>query len=262
MDLGLTDKSVLVMASGSGIGKGIAREFAREGSNVMLFDISEDALKTAQAEIGEETGRKPAYTVGSILNPADIARVVENTESEFDPIFALVNNTGGPPPGGFVAFDDDAWQDAFELTLLGYVRTIRAVLPSMEKGGGGRIVMNTSSSIKRVIDNLILSNVMRTGIMGLSKSIAREFGPKNILVNCVGPGKIDTPRVGVIDGNKAKRIGVSVEELQRAEKAEIPLGRYGTTDEFARYVVWLCSEANTYVSGQSMLIDGASIAAY
>jgi 3-oxoacyl-[acyl-carrier protein] reductase len=262
MDLGLKDKSVLVMASGGGIGLGIATEFAREGANVMLFDLSEDALKTAQEGIFKVTGKKPAYTVGSITNPADIIKVAANAEKEHGPIYALFNNTGGPPPGGFTAFDDEAWQKAFELTLLSYIRTIRAVLPSMEKGEGGRIVNNSSSSIKRVIDNLILSNTMRTGVMGLTKSIAREFGPKRILANCIGPGKIDTPRVGVIDTNKAKKLGVTIEEMQAKEKAEIPLGRYGTTEELARFVVWLGSAANTYISGQNILVDGAAISAY
>lgn len=262
MDLGLKDKSVLVMASGGGIGKGIAMEFSREGSNVMLFGRSEDSLKSAAEKIAKETGRKPVYTVGSITNPDDINKVVANAEKEHGPVYALVNNTGGPPPGGFVKFNDEAWQEAFELTLLSYVRTIRAVLPSMEKAGAGRIINNSSSSIKRVIDNLILSNTMRMGVMGLTKSIAREFGSKNILVNCIGAGKIDTPRVETIDANKAKGLAISVGELREKEKSNIPLGRYGTTEEFGRFAVWLCSPANTYVSGQNILIDGAALSAY
>jgi 3-oxoacyl-[acyl-carrier protein] reductase len=262
MDLGLKDKSVLVMASSGGIGKGIAQEFAREGSNVMLFGQSEGNLKSAVLDIAGETGQTPVYTVGSITNPNDINKVIENAEKEHGPLYALVNNTGGPPPGGFAQFDDEAWQKAFELTLLSYIRTIRAVLPSMEKAGGGRIVNNASSSVKRVIDNLILSNTMRMGVLGLTKSIAREFGPKNILVNCIGAGKIDTPRVETIDANKAKRLAMSVEELREQEKSSIPLGRYGSTEEFGRFAVWLCSPANTYVSGQNILVDGAAVSAY
>ena len=262
MDLGLKDKAILVMASGGGIGRGIAKEFAREGSNVMLFGRSEDNLQSAAEEIFAETGRKPLFTAGSITNPEDIDRAVAETEKAYGPIFGLINNTGGPSPGGFDKFDDSAWQEAFELTLLSYVRTIRAVLPSMEKAETGRIVNNASSSIKRVIDNLILSNVMRRGVMGLSKSIAREFGKKNILVNCIGAGKIDTPRVGVIDSNKATNQGISKEELQAREAAAIPLGRYGSTEEFAKLTVWLCSPVNSYISGQNILVDGAAISAY
>ena len=262
MDLGLKDKAILVMASGGGIGRGIAMEFAREGSNVMLFGRSEENLKSAAEAIYKETGRKPLFTVGSIINPEDIEKVVAQTENVYGPIFGLINNTGGPPPGGFDKFDDRAWQEAFELTLLSYVRTIRAVMPSMEKAQTGRILNNASSSIKRVIDNLILSNVMRMGVLGLTKSIAREFGSRDILVNCIGAGKIDTPRVGVIDANKAAKQGLSKEELQAREAAAIPLGRYGTTEEFARLAVWLCSPVNSYVSGQNILVDGAAISAY
>lgn len=262
MDLGLQDKSVLVMASGGGIGKGIALEFAREGSRVMLFGPSEDKLSSAANEIAEETGRKPAFTVGSMTNADDINTVVKNAEQAHGPVYALVNNTGGPPPGGFEKFEDEVWQEAFELTLLSYVRATRAVLPSMEKAGGGRILNNSSSSIKRAIDNLILSNVMRMGIMGLTKSTAREFGGKNILVNCIGPGKIDTPRVGTIDTNKARNLGLTKDAMQARERAEIPLGRYGSTEELGRFAVWLCSSANTYVSGQNILVDGAAVSAY
>jgi len=262
MDLGLKDKSILVMASGGGLGRGIAMEFAREGRKVMLFGRSGESLETTTEEIFSETGQRPHFTVGDINNPEDINRAVEATERAFGPIFGLVNNTGGPPPGGFDKFDDSAWQQAFELTLLAYVRTIRAVLPSMEKAGTGRIVNNASSSIKRVIDNLILSNVMRMGVMGLTKSIAREFGSRNILANCIGAGKIDTSRVGVIDSNKAKSQGISREELQAREAAAIPLGRYGTPEEFAKLTVWLCSPVNSYVSGQNILVDGAAVSAY
>lgn len=262
MDLGLKDKSILVMASGGGIGRAIAMEFSREGSNVMLFGRSEENLQTTAETIFTETGHRPQYSVGDINNPEDINRVVAATEKAYGPVFGLVNNTGGPPPGGFDKFDDSAWQKAFELTLLAYVRTIRAVLPSMKKAGTGRIVNNASSSIKRVIDNLILSNVMRMGVMGLTKSIAREFGNKNILANCIGAGKIDTPRVAVIDSNKARNQGISTGALQAREVASIPLGRYGTPAEFAKLTVWLCSPINSYVSGQNILVDGAAISAY
>ena len=262
MDLGLHDKSLLVMAGGGGIGKGIAMEFAKEGGNVTLFGPTESNLAATAEEICNTTGRQPVYVVGSMTNPDDIETVVRRAEEAHGPIYALVNNTGGPAPGGFEKFDDAAWQQAFELTLLSYVRTIRAVLPSMEKAGGGRIVNNASSSIKRVIDDLILSNVMRMGIVGLTKSIAREFGPKNILVNCIGPGKIDTPRVAVIDSNKAKRHGITTEEWVSRELASIPLGRYGSCDELARFAVWLASSANSYISGQNILVDGAAVSAY
>jgi len=148
MNLGLENKPVLVMASGSGIGQGVALEFAKENAKVMLFDKSEDNLKEASSKIFALTQNQVQYTVGDITQKQDIENVVTRTKEIFGSVYALFNNTGGPPAGVFDTFDDQAWQDAFELTLLSYVRSIRAVLPIMRKSGVGRIVNNTSSSCK------------------------------------------------------------------------------------------------------------------
>jgi len=262
MNLGLENKPVLVMASGSGIGRGVALEFAREKAKVMLFDISEERLKEAKAKIFASTQNQVEYTVGDMTKKQDIENVVMRTKDTFGSIYALFNNTGGPPAGKFDQFDDQAWVNAFELTLLSYVRSIRAVLPIMRKAGTGRIVNNASSSIKRVIDNLLLSNAFRTGIMGMTKTLCREFGPENILINVIGPGKIATDRVKHLDSIKANNEGISLEEFQQKSAKAIPLGRYGSTDEIARLVVFLCSEANTYITGQSILVDGGMVKAY
>lgn len=262
MNLGLKNKPVLVMASGSGIGRGVALEFAKEQAKVMLFDKSEKNLKDASAEIRSLTKTEVQYTVGDITQKQDIEYVVSRTKEVFGSIYALFNNTGGPPAGTFDKFDDQAWQDAFELTLLSYVRSIRVVLPVMRKAGVGRIVNNTSSSTKRVIDNLILSNAFRTGIMGMTKTLSRELGPQNILINIIGPGKIATERVNHLDSLKAKKEGISLEEFQQKNAKTIPLVRYGSTEETAKIVVFLCSEANTYITGQNILVDGGLVEAY
>ncbi|NOX99059.1 MAG: SDR family oxidoreductase [Verrucomicrobia bacterium] len=264
MELGLKDKPVLVMASSGGIGRGTALEFAREGARVMLFARSEEKLIKTQQEIASETGNKPLYTVGDISNPDDITNVIDRTVVEFGSLWALFNNTGGPPAGTFDSFDnDEAWQSAFELTLLSYIRVIRTVLPHMRKSGeGGRIVNNTSISTKRVIDNLILSNTFRMGIVGLSKTLARELGPENILVNVVGPGRIDTDRIAHLDSVVAEKQSLSAEQVRAAAEANIPLGRAGRPEEFGKIVAFLCSEANTYLTGQNLIVDGGAVDAY
>jgi len=264
MKLGLKDKAVLVMASSGGIGRGVALECAREGARVMLFARSEEKLKQTQQEIASETGNQPAYTAGDITQADDISNALDRTASEFGGLWALFNNTGGPPAGTFDSFSDDAaWQSAFELTLLSYIRAIRAALPHMRKSGeGGRIVNNTSISTKRVIDNLILSNTFRMGIVGLSKTLARELGPENILVNVVGPGRIDTERIAQLDSINAEKQKRSAEDVRAAAEASIPLGRAGSPEEFGRIVAFLCSEANTYLTGQNLVIDGGAINAY
>lgn len=262
MDLGLKDKAVLVMASSDGIGKGVALECAREGARVMLFARREEKLKDVQREIQDLTQQTVSYVVGDITNPADIERAVSKTLKKLGPIYALVNNTGGPAAGTFEKFSDKDWQSAFELTLLSFIRTIRSVLPSMRKNGGGRIVNITSSSVKMILDNLILSNTFRMGVVGLTKTLSSELGKDNILLNVVGPGKILTERVNLLDSIRAEKVGLSRDEYQRKARQTIPLGRYGTTEEFAKLIVFLCSPANTYITGQTIVVDGGLVRAY
>ncbi|WP_371377164.1 SDR family oxidoreductase [Sporomusa aerivorans] len=256
MDLGLKDKAVLVMASSAGLGKAAALEFCREGANVMLFSPFEKELLAAQADIKAATGKEPAYTAGDITKAEDIALVVKNTVEKFGSIYALVNNAGGPPAGTFDDFADEAWQKAYELNLLSYIRSIREVLPHMRKLGKGRIVNYTSSSVKQVLENLILSNTFRMGVMGLTKTLSQELGKDNILINVMGPGRIGTARIQQLDQVRANKANISVDQVYENTIKNIPLGRYGTPDEYGRLTVFLCSEANTYITGQTVLVDG------
>ena len=235
MDLGLKDKVVLCMASAAGLGKGIATEMAREGAKVMICTAEpfKDQLLEAQAEIEKETGNRPETFLCDVNKAEDIEALVKHTVETLGDIYALVNMCPGPKPGPFVSFDDAAWEGAFEMCLLSYVRTIRAVLPSMKRLGGGRIVNSTSSSVKDCLDNLILSNTMRMGVVGMSKTLASEVGKDN-----------------------------SVADYEKEDLKKFPMGRYGTIDEYGRLATWLCSEANTYVSGQTILLDGAMTRAY
>lgn len=262
MNLELTDKPVIVCASSAGLGKAAALEFAREGANVMLCGRRESELNKAAAEIQSTTGRAARFTVADLTRAEDIARVVDGTVAAFGGVFTLVSNGGGPPAGTFDQFDDAAWQKAFELNLLSYVRAIRAVLPHMRKAGGGRIVNYTSSSVKSPLDNLILSNTFRTGVLGLTKSLASELGRDNILTNVLGPGRIQTDRIEQLDAFRAQTTGATVEQVRAEMSKTIPLGRYGTPDELARLTVFLGSPANTYITGQAILVDGGMIKAY
>ena len=262
MNLKLKDKPIIVMASSSGIGLGVALEFAREKANVMLFGRSKDSLETAQNLILEQTGTVVKYTVGDITNKEDIELLVQTTIDSYGYVYALFNNTGGPIAAKFDELTDEDWINAFELTLLSYIRSIRLVMPIMKKAGGGKIVNNTSISIKHAIDNLVLSNTFRTGIVGLSKTLSRELAKDNILVNVVGAGKTATKRVDYLDSVRAEELGVPIEIIQEQSVKSIPLKRYGKTEEIAKLAVFLCSEANTYITGQSILVDGGMVGAY
>ncbi|WP_094604399.1 Putative ketoacyl reductase [Sporomusa silvacetica DSM 10669] len=262
MNLGLKDKAILVMASSTGLGKAAALEFSKEGAKVMLFSHDETKLKVAQAEIKAETGNEPAYTVGDITVYGDIKKVVQATIDAFGPVYALVNNSGGPPAGSFDSFADEDWQKAYELNLLAYIRTIREVLPYMRKAGEGRIVNYTSSSVKQVLDNLILSNTFRMGVMGLTKTLSQELGKDSILINVMGPGRIGTDRIKYLDSVRAKKADTTVEDIYENAIKAIPLGRYGEPEEYAKLTVFLCSAANTYITGQTMLVDGGLTKAF
>ena len=258
MELYLKSKSVLVLASSKGLGKASALEFTKEGANVMLASRNLEELELAQKEIEKETGRKPNIQVCDVTKPEDIKNLVNVTVELQGTVDVLVNNAGGPPAGGFDVFDDEKWQYAFELNLLSFIRAIREVIPYMRKQGGGRIVNIASSSIKEPVDGLILSNTFRTGIVGLSKTLAKELGPDQILINTVGPGRIGTDRVAQLDQIRADKLGVSYEEGKKQMEQAIPLGRYGTPDEFAKMIVFLGSFANTYVTGQAIVVDGGA----
>jgi 3-oxoacyl-[acyl-carrier protein] reductase len=261
MNLGLTDKPVIVCASSAGLGKATALEFAREGARVMLCSRRQAELQRAAADIKADTGNEAAFTVVDVTKPDDIARLVDATVAAFGGVFALVNNSGGPPAGTFDQFDDSAWQNAFELNLLSYIRTTRAALPHLRKASG-RIVNFTSSSVKSPIENLILSNPFRTGVLGLTKTLASELGRDGILVNVLGPGRIQTERIEQLDRIRATKLNATVEQVRTDTAKSIPLGRYGTPDEYARMAVFLGSPANTYITGQTILVDGGMVKAY
>lgn len=261
MDLGLQGKVALVAASSKGLGRAIASELAAEGARVMISGRTEETLSRAAAEIEEKTGSEVRFRVADLARGEDVRGLVNSVVEQFGGVDVLVNNSGGPPAGGFDDLLDEDWQDAFELNLMSFVRLIRNVLPHMRERGGGRIVNVASSSIKQPIDNLMLSNTFRAGIAGLAKSLAAELAPDGILVNTLGPGRIHTERSASLDLAQAEARGVSEEDVRAEFASKIPLGRYGTPEEFAKVATFLGSPANAYTTGQAILVDGDMVRA-
>jgi len=261
MDLELTGKVALVTAASKGLGRATATQLAAEGARVMISSRGEEQLARTAAEIAESTGGQVEYCAADVADADDVARLLRKTEQRLGGIDVLVNNAGGPRPGGFDALDDAAWREAFELNLMSTVRLIRGVLPHMRDQGWGRVVTIASSSIKQPIENLLLSNTYRVAILGLAKSLAIEFAPDGVLINTVGPGRIATDRVAGLDAGRAEKSGLSVEEVRQQTEKAIPLGRYGTAEEFGRVITFLASGANTYTTGQHFLVDGGMVKA-
>ncbi|MBN8209614.1 SDR family oxidoreductase [Bacillus sp. NTK071] len=262
MDLNLKGKSVVVTAASKGLGKATALAFAEEGASVVLSSRSAGELKKACEEIIQETGNtQVTWKVCDVTKGDDINELMTFAADTNGTIDALINNAGGPPAGGFEKFSDEEWQHAFELNLLSFVRTSRAVIPYMRSQGSGRIVNIASSSIKQSLDNLILSNTFRAGIVGFAKSLSQEYAEHNILINTVGPGRIATDRVAQLDQIRAEQLGMTTNDLKSKVEQSIPIKRYGEPEEFAKMVVFLASGANTYVTGQSLVVDGGLVKA-
>jgi 3-oxoacyl-[acyl-carrier protein] reductase len=241
MDLGLTGRTAIVCGASSGIGLGIAESLAGEGANVVMFARRRELLEAEAARIGG------LAVVGDVTSEDDLRRLVAAAVDTYGGIDIVVNNSGGPHPATASQLDADAVRDGAELLLVPIVRLTALCLPHLERSPAGRIVTVTSSTVREPIDSLAVSNTMRPGIAGWSKSLARELGPKGITVNCLAPGRIDTARIREVypDGPTAQDL------------ATIPLGRLGTTREVGDVVAFLCSDRASYVSGTVVLVDGA-----
>lgn len=241
MELGLSGRTAVVCGASSGIGLGIAESLAGEGANVVMFARRRDLLEQQAERLGG------LAVPGDVTKAEDLERLVSAAVGTYGGIDILVNNSGGPSRTTAAELDASKVEAAVELLLVSIVRLTGLCLPYLERSPAGRIVTVTSSSVREPIDNLALSNSIRPGIAGWSKSLARELGPKGITVNCIAPGRIDTDRVREVYPD-----GPTAEDL-----ATIPLRRLGTTREVGDVAAFLCSDRASYVSGTVILVDGA-----
>ena len=259
MDLKLNGRVALVAGASKGLGYSVAHALAAEGAEVSMVSRDQRSIEAAKTKIEKDTGKKVFAHVADVRSKEEIDRWIEVTLKEFKGVDLLFVNSGGPPAGGFLSFDDQAWKDAFDLLVLSAVRMARSVIPLMKQRGGGSIVFNTSSSVKEPIENLTLSNVVRATVPALAKTLSREFAADHIRINNIVPGRIDTDRVRELDAINAKRKQISVGDQEKIMNASIPLGRYGLPEEYARAVVFLLSPVSSYITGATLQVDGGMI---
>jgi 3-oxoacyl-[acyl-carrier protein] reductase len=255
MDLGLSGKVAMVAGASRGLGFAVAQALAREGAKVSIASRDEAAIQAAASRIGGDV-----LAVTADVRSADaIALWGAQTERTLGGIDLLFTNSGGPPAGAAISFDDRGWQEAVDLLLFSTLRMIRAAVPSMQARGGGAILVSTSSSVKEPIPNLGLSTVVRAAVSALAKTLALELASSNIRVNQIIPGRIDTDRVREIDRNAATKQGITAEQAKQKSLASIPLGRYGVPEEYGRVAAFLLSDAARYMTGATVQVDGGLI---
>jgi 3-oxoacyl-[acyl-carrier protein] reductase len=256
MDYGLRDRVALVAASSRGLGRAVAAELGAEGARLVLCARNSDALERARAEIARDCGVPVIAVAADLSLPADVLRVVRAAEQEFGQVDILVTNTGGPPAGPFESHGPDAWQAAIRQNLDSVVNLVRGVLGGMKARGWGRIINITSIAVKQPVDNLILSNSVRAAVTGFARTLANEVAPHGITVNSVLPGYTRTERLVELAEKLAGGSAGDPAAAYRQWEAEIPMGRIGEPAELAALVAFLASSRASYITGQSIPVDG------
>lgn len=240
MDLGLKGRTAVVCGASSGLGLATAEALAGEGANVTMFARRREVLEREADRLGALAVR------GDVTNPRDLNSLVQRTREAFGGIDILVWNGGGPPPGRATEITPESVEEAVELLLAPFVRLVELCLPQLVQSVAGRILVFTSSTVKEPSDHLALSNMIRPGVTGYAMSLARELGPQGVTVNCLAPGRVDTARLAQLYPD-----GPGEDDLEA-----IPLGRWGTPQEFGDVACFLASDRARYVTGTTVVVDG------
>ena len=259
MNMGLKDRVALVAASSTGLGKAVALGLAREGAKLALCARTEAALDAAAEEIRRETGVEVVARAVDVTVYEQVRAFVAAIAAHFGRLDICVANAGGPPSKSFADTTVDDWRAAAQLNLMSTVYLAKETLPLMQQRRWGRFIAITSVTVKQPLDGLILSNSVRAGVLGLVKSLANEYGPYNVLVNNVCPGFTATARLNELAETLAAKAGVSVADIEKRWVGQAPLGRVGRPEELANLVVFLASERASYITGESIAVDGGLV---
>jgi 3-oxoacyl-[acyl-carrier protein] reductase len=256
MDLGLKGKRVIIAAASEGIARAAAEKFVLEGARVAVCSRSAAKIARAGQELRSLAQSEVIAEAVDVTEEAAVLRFVEQVEQQFGGVDICVTNAGGPPARMFLDTTTAEWQRAFELNLLSTVAFCRAVLPGMQKRRWGRLVTITSVSVRQPVGDLIYSNTVRAGVLGLLKSLSNEFGKDGITVNNVAPGYTLTERLRELIAARAKAVGMTEDAYMAGMVASASLRRAGTAKEVADAIVFLASDRASYITGQTLLVDG------
>lgn len=259
MNLELKNRVAMIAAASKGIGKACALALAAEGCKVSICARNLVELDIANAELAA-SGEVLAVPA-DVSIPTDLAYWHIRTLERFGHVDILVTNTGGPPVARFMDLTDENWHAGVESTLMNVVRLSRLVIPGMQDRKWGRIIHLTSMVAKQPIDELTISSTLRSGLSGLTKTMANQLGPDNITVNAVLMGYCLTDRLAHLAEVRHKEQGITLEEYYQKATADVPLRRFGQPQEVGEVVAFLASERASYITGISLPIDGGVIRA-
>ena len=256
MDLGLKNRTALVAASSQGIGRATAEAFAAEGCRVAMCARNPQTLLAAAEKIRRQYNAEVIAEAFDVTDAGKVRQFVSAVAAKFGSVDICVTNAGGPPAKGFLACSLQDWQQALDANFLSTVYFAREVIPHMQRKRWGRIITLTSITTKQPVTDLVLSNAVRAAVVGLVKSLANEFGKDGILVNNVGPGFTATDRLKELAKARSAASGKNEQEIFDGWAGDAPLKRLGEPREVAETIVWLASERASYVTGQTVLVDG------
>jgi 3-oxoacyl-[acyl-carrier protein] reductase len=256
MDLGLKGKVALIAGGSTGLGKAVAMELAREGAKISICARDRTKLEAAAAHIKRETDGEVFTFSADLTDTADARAFVRSAIDHYGTADILVNNAGGPPSLPLMEIDDDLWQEAFRLNLMSTIAMTTEVIPTLKAKKWGRIINITSISVKQPIEGLILSNTIRSGVIGFAKTLSTELAPYQVTINSVCPGYTLTDRVTDLSKVLAERENTMPENIFNQWESAIPMGRLGTPEEFAAMVTFLASNRAGYITGAAIQIDG------
>jgi 3-oxoacyl-[acyl-carrier protein] reductase len=256
VDLGLKNRSVIVAASSDGIARAAAEKFAAEGAKVAMCSRDTNKLNPAAQRIRDRHGVDVLAEALDVTDAGAVEEFVKHVAQDFGGVDVCVTNAGGPPAKMFLATTTEEWHRAVELNFMSVIHFARAVLPWMQKNHWGRLVTVTSVTVRQPVSDLIYSNAVRAGVLGLVKSLSNEFGKDGITVNNVAPGYTATERLKQLIGKRSQELGVSSADFESRLVADSPLKRVGQPEEVADAIVWLASERASYITGQTLLVDG------
>jgi 3-oxoacyl-[acyl-carrier protein] reductase len=258
METGLRNRVAIVAASSQGIGFATAEAFAAEGARVAMCARNPETLQRAADKIRQQYKAEVLAEPFDVTDPDAVRRFVDSVVNRFGRVDICITNAGGPPAKGFLATTTAEWRKAIDQNLMSTIYFAREVIPHMQKNRWGRIVTITSITTKQPVPDLVLSNAVRTAVVGLVKSLANEFGKDGILVNNVGPGFTATDRLKELAKARAAATGKSENEIFESWAADSPMKRIGEPREVAEAILWLASDRASFITGQTILVDGGA----